>query len=165
MRRSFALAAAAGMLLVSASQASSDTIKPTTSMIHGDYDHWSVFATPGSGFQTKPFALQIKSGLKRGLKSHNQLSASRRNNWRRTIGGAALSMKGINCWVSVYPHAPKTPSGPETKWETTSTWEGTSTQLPKCPPVPLPAALPLFAGGLGLMGWMARRRRGQPLHV
>ena len=25
--------------------------------------------------------------------------------------------------------------------------------------VPLPAALPLFAGGLGLMGWMARRRR------
>ena len=31
--------------------------------------------------------------------------------------------------------------------------------------VPLPAALPLFAGGLGLMGWMARRRRGQPLYV
>ena len=27
--------------------------------------------------------------------------------------------------------------------------------------VPLPAALPLFAGGLGLMGWLARRRRGQ----
>ena len=25
--------------------------------------------------------------------------------------------------------------------------------------VPIPAALPLFAGGLGLMGWMARRRR------
>jgi PEP-CTERM motif len=32
-------------------------------------------------------------------------------------------------------------------------------------PVPLPAALPLFAGGLGLMGWLARRRRKrrQPL--
>ena len=28
-------------------------------------------------------------------------------------------------------------------------------------PVPLPAALPLFAGGLGLMGWMARRKRKQ----
>ena len=26
-------------------------------------------------------------------------------------------------------------------------------------PIPIPAALPLFAGGLGLMGWMARRRR------
>jgi hypothetical protein len=26
-------------------------------------------------------------------------------------------------------------------------------------PVPLPAALPLFAGGLGLLGWMARRRQ------
>jgi hypothetical protein len=25
--------------------------------------------------------------------------------------------------------------------------------------VPVPAALPLFAGGLGLLGWMARRRR------
>ena len=25
--------------------------------------------------------------------------------------------------------------------------------------VPLPAALPLFAGGLGLMGWMGRRKR------
>ena len=32
-------------------------------------------------------------------------------------------------------------------------------------PVPLPAALPLFAGGLGLIGWMARRRRGQPAHA
>jgi hypothetical protein len=26
-------------------------------------------------------------------------------------------------------------------------------------PVPLPAALPLFAGGLGVMAWMARRRK------
>ena len=26
-------------------------------------------------------------------------------------------------------------------------------------PVPLPAALPLFAGGLGLMGWLARRKK------
>jgi hypothetical protein len=32
-------------------------------------------------------------------------------------------------------------------------------------PVPLPAALPLFAGGLGLLGWMARRRRGQAAHA
>jgi hypothetical protein len=31
--------------------------------------------------------------------------------------------------------------------------------------VPLPAALPLLAGGLGLMGWMARRRRGQAAHA
>ena len=31
--------------------------------------------------------------------------------------------------------------------------------------VPIPAALPLFAGGLGLMGWMARRRRGQAAHA
>ena len=31
--------------------------------------------------------------------------------------------------------------------------------------VPIPAALPLFAGGLGLMGWMARRRRGQTAHA
>jgi hypothetical protein len=29
--------------------------------------------------------------------------------------------------------------------------------------VPIPAALPLFAGGLGLMGWMARRRRKNEL--
>ena len=27
--------------------------------------------------------------------------------------------------------------------------------------VPIPASLPLFAGGLGLMGWLAGRRRGQ----
>jgi hypothetical protein len=27
------------------------------------------------------------------------------------------------------------------------------------PPVPIPAALPLFAGGLGLMGWVSRRRK------
>jgi hypothetical protein len=27
------------------------------------------------------------------------------------------------------------------------------------PTVPLPAALPLFAGGLGLMGWLTRRRK------
>src|SRR5262249_39257502 len=27
--------------------------------------------------------------------------------------------------------------------------------------VPLPAALPLFASGLGVMGWLARRRRKQ----
>src|SRR4029078_7630405 len=26
-------------------------------------------------------------------------------------------------------------------------------------PVPLPAALPLFAGGLGLMGWFGRRKK------
>ena len=26
-------------------------------------------------------------------------------------------------------------------------------------PVPLPAALPLFAGGLGVMAWMAKRRK------
>ena len=32
-------------------------------------------------------------------------------------------------------------------------------------PVPLPAALPLFAGGLGFLGWMARRRRGQAAHA
>lgn len=31
--------------------------------------------------------------------------------------------------------------------------------------VPLPAALPLFAGGLGLLGWMARRRRRQAAHI
>jgi hypothetical protein len=162
MRKSVALAVAAGMLLVSASQASSDTIKSTTSMVHGDYDHWSVFAKPGSGSKTKPFALQSKFEPKRGLKSHSQLRTSRRNDWRRTIGGAALSMRGINCWVSVYPHPPKTSWRPETHWE------GTSTHLPKCPPVspvPLPAALPLFAGGLVLMGWMARRRRGQSLDV
>ena len=34
-------------------------------------------------------------------------------------------------------------------------------ELKAVTPVPIPAALPLFAGGLGLMGWMARRRRGQ----
>jgi hypothetical protein len=30
--------------------------------------------------------------------------------------------------------------------------------------VPVPAALPLFAGGLGLLGWLARRRR-QPTQI
>jgi hypothetical protein len=29
------------------------------------------------------------------------------------------------------------------------------------PPVPIPAALPLFAGGLGLMGWLSRRRKNK----
>jgi hypothetical protein len=32
-------------------------------------------------------------------------------------------------------------------------------------PVPIPAALPLFAGGLGLLGWMARRKRSQAAHA
>ena len=47
---------------------------------------------------------------------------------------------------------------------------GTPRWLPQCcllsgefaeagPAVPLPAALPLFAGGLGVMAWMARRRK------
>lgn len=31
--------------------------------------------------------------------------------------------------------------------------------------VPIPAALPLFAGGLGLLAWMARRRRSQAAHA
>ena len=31
--------------------------------------------------------------------------------------------------------------------------------------VPLPAALPLFAGGLGLMGWLARRKRRQAAYA
>lgn len=31
--------------------------------------------------------------------------------------------------------------------------------------VPIPAALPLFAGGLGVMAWMARRRRSQAAHA
>jgi hypothetical protein len=30
-------------------------------------------------------------------------------------------------------------------------------------PVPVPAALPLFAGGVGLLGWLARRKRRQQL--
>lgn len=30
--------------------------------------------------------------------------------------------------------------------------------------VPLPAALPLFAGGLGLMGWLGRRKKPLPAH-
>jgi hypothetical protein len=32
-------------------------------------------------------------------------------------------------------------------------------------PIPIPAALPLFAGGLGLMGWLARRKRRQAAHA
>jgi len=35
----------------------------------------------------------------------------------------------------------------------------------KVAPVPLPPALPLFAGGLGLMGWLARRKRRQATHA
>ena len=38
-------------------------------------------------------------------------------------------------------------------------------ELQSTTPVPLPTALPLFAGGLGFMGWMARRRRSQAAHA
>jgi hypothetical protein len=38
-------------------------------------------------------------------------------------------------------------------------------ELERIAAVPLPAALPLFAGGLGLLGWMARRKRRQAAHA
>jgi choice-of-anchor C domain-containing protein len=61
--------------------------------------------------------------------------------------------------------APSTGSSTITFRSDTATQFGPALDAVSVEAVPLPAALPLFGGGLGLLGWMARRRRRQVAHA
>ena len=69
---------------------------------------------------------------------------------------------GINGWTN--PNAASGVWYSQVRFPDTLTTSGSVT-IAEVAPVPLPAALPLFAGGLGLLGWMARRRRRQTAHA
>jgi hypothetical protein len=68
---------------------------------------------------------------------------------------------GINGWTN--PSAASSVWYSQTGFPDTLTTSGNASIAEAA--VPLPAALPLFAGGLGVMGWFARRRRSQAAHA
>jgi hypothetical protein len=77
------------------------------------------------------------------------------------LAGTPNIIIGINGWTN--PNALSSVWYSQIDFPDTLTTNGPVTI--EVAPVPIPAALPLFAGGLGLLGWMFRRRRAQAAHA
>jgi hypothetical protein len=174
--RSMVLLIGAGVLLASASQASSDSVR---SLKKGLSSYHVFSGSKAKAFPASSGSQRTSLSTQKSVQSHLQQSVqSHRDGWRRLIKLGTKKTGGLGCWVVVHQPtpAPETP-GTNTTETTPDPPEIVSTPYvpdttaddPLLPPgpetstpvaaVPLPAALPLFAGGLGLMGWMARRRR------
>ena len=77
---------------------------------------------------------------------------------KKVLAGTANITIGINGWTNPNPGSSVWYS--QVRFTDTLTTSG-GASISDVAAVPLPATLPLFAGGLGLMGWMTSRRRGR----
>jgi hypothetical protein len=77
--------------------------------------------------------------------------------WSVTISSADFS--GLPILLLIHTSGLGCPGGYCQDPTLTVTYSGDLSLTPVAAPTPLPAALPLFAGGLGVMGWIGRRRR------
>lgn len=161
----------AGVLLASASQASSDSVR---SLKKGLSSYHVSSGSKAKAFPASSGSKRTSPSTQKSVQSH--LIRPPRDDWRRLIKVGTNKTGGLGCWVVVHQPTPapetpgpteKPPDPPEVVW--TPYVPDTPADDPLYPSgpetwtsvaaVPLPAALPLFAGGLGLMGWLARRRR------
>ena len=163
--RSIALFVGVGVLLASASQASSDSVKSLN----------AALSYPASSGSKAKASIHGSSGSKNLTRSGQKLLQSRRGDWRRLIKFGAKKNGSPGCWVVLHQPTPATegpvldpneedPDPTETTWIPDAADEplllsGPNTES-RVAAVPILPALPLFAGGLGLTGWLARRRRG-----
>jgi hypothetical protein len=108
-------------------------------------------------FQTTPLTLNPITSFQYAYGTLTLYSDATKN---KDLKGTPNITIGINGWTNLNPASAVWYS--QTGFFDTLTTSGEVSITAS--PVPLPAALPLFAGGLGLMGWMARRRREQPVH-